>query len=196
MGAVSISVVDYKTTSDSELVLLAKESDAAYSELISRYLPSIRRLARIYTKSSADRDDLVSEGILGLMSAVRTFSEGKGAGFSTYAGVCVNNRMMTALKKSAIISNREEPIEDISSSAGTIGASDRSSPEKIVLDREALSEIFSEISGNLTGLERSVFDLYLMGASYADITKSLGINAKAVDNALARVRRKLRRRFR
>ena len=189
MGAVSISVVDYKTSSDDELVLLAEKSEGAYSELISRYLPSIRRLARIYTKSSADRDDLVSEGILGLMNAVRTFSTGKGAGFSTYAGVCVNNRMMTALKKSAIIKNREEPIDDHS-------ASRTPSPEKIVLDREALSEIFSEVSENLTELERSVFDLYLMGASYADITRELGISSKAVDNALARVRRKLRRKFR
>lgn len=189
MGAVSIPVADYKTSSDDELVRLAEKNDDAYSELISRYLPSIRRLARIYTKSSADRDDLVSEGILGLMSAVRSFSCGKGASFSTYAGVCVNNRMMTALKKSAMIKKREEPIDGLNASSGH-------SPEKIVLDREALSEIFSEVSESLTVLERSVFDLYLMGASYADITRELGISSKAVDNALARVRRKLRRKFR
>lgn len=184
-----MSDFDIKTAADDELVLAARQNDDAYSELISRYLPSIRRLARIYTKSSADRDDLVSEGILGLMNAVNTFSADRGASFSTYAGVCVNNRMMTSLKKSARIQRREESLESLE-------ASGESSPEKIILDREALSEIFSEISDNLTDLERTVISRYLSGASYADIAGELGTDKKAVDNALARVRRKLRRKFR
>lgn len=179
----------YASSSDEELVIASSKSDEAYSELISRYLPSVRRLARMYTKSSADRDDLVSEGILGLMSAVKTYSAGKGASFSTYAGVCMNNRMLSALKKSARISKREESLDDLSASEGQ-------SPEKIVLDREVLSEIFSEISENLSELERSVIGMYLSGASYFDITQSLGIDRKAVDNALSRVRRKLRKKFR
>ena len=93
--------IRFETASDEELSLAALSSDDAYSELISRYLPSVRRLARVYTKSSADRDDLVSEGILGLMNAVKTFSADKNAGFSTYASVCINTRMLSALKKSA-----------------------------------------------------------------------------------------------
>ena len=92
-------------------------------------------------------------------------------------------------EKSARIRSREEALEDISAPEG-------SSPEKIVLDREFLGEIFSEISENLSELERSVIGLYLSGASYADITRSLGIDRKAVDNALSRVRRRLRKKFR
>lgn len=179
----------FGSSSDEELVCASPENDGAYSELISRYLPSIRRLARVYTKSPADRDDLVSEGILGLLNAIRTFSEGRGASFSTYAGVCVNNRMLSALKKLSVIHRREESLEDNSTAQGT-------SPEKIVIDREVLSDIFSEVSENLTELERSVFGQYINGASYADISENLGIDKKAVDNALARVRRKLRRKIR
>lgn len=181
--------IRYEAASDEELAIAALSSDDAYSELISRYLPSVRRLARVYTKSSADRDDLVSEGILGLMNAVKTYSADKGAGFSTYAGVCINNRMLSALKKSARIQKREEPLEKLDAPGG-------SSPEKIIIDREALSEIFSEVSENLTELERTVFGQYLGGASYGDIAKNLDIDRKAVDNALARVRRKLRKKFR
>lgn len=181
--------LDYASLSDEELAVASSENDEACSALISRYLPSVRRLARMYTKSAADRDDLVSEGILGLLSAVKTFSAGRGASFSTYAGTCMNNRMLSSLKKSARIRSREEALEDISVPEG-------SSPEKIVLDREFLGEIFSEISENLSELERSVIGLYLSGASYADITRSLGIDRKAVDNALSRVRRRLRKKFR
>ncbi len=181
--------LELASLSDEELAASSSENDEACSALISRYLPSVRRLARMYTKSAADFDDLVSEGILGLFSAVKTFSAGKGASFSTYAGTCMNNRMLSALKKSARIRNREEALGDISAPEG-------SSPEKIVLDREVLSEIFSEISENLSELERSVIGLYLSGASYSDITKSLGITRKAADNALSRVRRKLRKKFR
>lgn len=178
-----------KTAADEALVLLAPKDDAAASELISRYLPSIRRLARIYSKSSADRDDLVSEGILGLMNAIKTFEHGKGAAFSTYAGSCVNNRMMTALKKSAKIRSREESLDGFSAEGGA-------SPEKIVADREALKEIFSDIAENLSGLESAVFKEYLSGASYKEIAERLGTDRKTVDNALARGRRRLRKKFR
>lgn len=180
---------NYSAATDSELASLAKSSADAYSELISRYLPSIRRLAGFYTRISADRDDLVSEGILGLMSAVKEYEGGKGAGFSTFAGVCVNNRMMSALKKSANIKKREEPLDEIIAGQGA-------SPEKTVLDREVLNAIFKEISENLTALERAVFTEYLSGASYKSISDSLNIDLKAVDNALSRVRKKLRRKFR
>lgn len=177
-------------TADDALVAdAALGSERAYSELISRYLPSVRRLASLYSRTSADRDDLVSEGILGLMNAVRTYCKGKGASFSTYASVCINNRMLTALKKSAAIYRREEPLDDADGRGGA-------SPEKIVIDREALSEIFSEISENLSQMEKQVFSMYLGGESYEKIAKLLDIDRKSVDNALARVRKKLRRKFR
>lgn len=178
----------FSTTSDDELLKALPDDDGAYSELISRYLPSIRRIAAIYQKSPADRDDLVSEGILGLMNAVRTYSSDKGASFSTYAGVCANNRMLNALKKQQRIQGRES-FEEINADSGM-------SPEKIAIDREALREIFSEVDSNLTELEREVFTLYLAGVSYDETAKLLEIDKKSVDNALARVRRKLRRKFR
>ena len=179
----------FQTTTDDELLKLAATDDEAYSELISRHLPSIRRLAAIYKTSPADRDDLVSEGILGLMNAINTYSPEKGASFGTYAGVCANNRIINALKKQQRIRGREGSFEEIR-------AETTLNPEKIVLDREVLREVFSEIETNLSDLEREVFGLYLAGVSYEETAKLLGIDYKSVDNALARVRRKLRRKFR
>ncbi len=176
--------------SDDELLAAAEQDVAACEELISRYLPSLRRMAAIYRVSGADRDDLVSEGILGLWNAIRTYSAGAGASFSTYAGHCAANRMKNALKKAARIKGREDPIEDLDEpeAAGV-------SPEKIAIDREFIREIFEETSASMTELERNTLSLYIDGASYQDIAKILGTDRKSVDNALARVRKKLRKKF-
>lgn len=174
---------------DAVLARAASESAEAYSELITRYLPYIRALAGFYTQVAADRDDLVSEGILGLMNAVKTYRDGKGASFSTYARVCINNRMRTALKKSTAISRRESPLDDVEGEVGE-------SPEKIFIEREALGEIFSEVSQSFSELEKQVFAMRLSGCSYKTIAERLCMDRKAVGNALARVRIKLRRKFR
>lgn len=179
----------FSMTTDDELLRMVPEDEDAYSELISRYLPSIRRIASIYKTTPADRDDLVSEGILGLMNAVKTYSPDKGASFSTYVSVCANNRILNALKKAQRIQGREGSFDEVN-------ASSEHSPEKIVIDREALSEVFSEIESNLTELEREVFTLWLAGVGYNEISKLVEIDKKSVDNALTRVRRKLRRKFR
>lgn len=180
----------YSEAPEEILLKLAPKDEEAYEELISRYLPSIRRIAAIYKNSPADRDDLVSEGILGLMAAVRTYSPDKGASFSTYAGSCAANRMRNALKKAQRINGRESPMDE-NGSAEEPGAS----PEKIAIDREFLREVFAGIPAVLTEHERNVLGLYLAGESYQNIAKALGADKKSVDNALARVRRKLRARF-
>lgn len=179
----------YKDTADAELIRLSTSDEEAYSELLSRYLPSVRRVAAIYLKSPADRDDLVSEGILGLMAAVRTYSQDKGASFSTYALVCANRRMLSALKRIRRINDSEDYSEDPKPDKSA-------SPEKIVLDREYINEIFAEVSSSFTELEQEVLNLYLIGESYEMIARRLKIDRKAVDNALSRVRRKLRLKFR
>lgn len=181
--------IQYKLMPDAELVTAAQSDEKAYSELISRHLGTVRRLAHLYSSNSADCDDLTSEGIIGLMNAVRSYDPAKGASFSTYAYACANNRMMTALKKSSRIQSCEENIDDA-------GLSEQLSPESIVLTREEMDELLREAESDLSASERSVFRLYLSGHSYAAISKELGISPKSVDNALARVRRKLRRKSR
>ncbi len=177
----------YGSFPNEELAYCAKEDEQAYSELISRFLPTVRRLAHVYSSNPSDQDDLFSEGLLGLMNSVKTFKKDKDTSFLTYASVCISNRMINALKKSDRISKREENIDDHVVSKGD-------SPESIVLEREAVSELVDGLQ-YLSDLEREVFNLYIHGESYADIGKALGISAKSVDNALLRVRTKLRKRL-
>lgn len=180
----------YKSMSDNELLRVASEDEAAYSEIISRELSTVRRLARTYSFNGSDYDDLASEGLIGLMNAVKSYNpergESSGASFSTYAYACINNRIISALKKSNIIQSCEENIDDA-------GLSEPSSPESIVLTREEMDELLQNVNSDLSKTEKSVFELYILGYSYPAIAKDLGISVKSVDNALFRTRRKLRR---
>lgn len=182
---------DYKALDDNRLLTLIGRDEAAYSELISRHIGTVRRIAHLYSSNLSDCDDFVSEGIVGLLNAVRTFDSSKGASFSTYAYACVNNRILTALKKSSRIIKCEENIDDLSLSLG-----DGASPENIIIDREELGEVFSWIENGLSKTEKSVFEEYLSGSSYQEIADRLGMSLKSVDNALLRVRRKLRSKLR
>lgn len=180
---------ELKAMPDNRLAILAKNNEAAYSELISRYLFTVRRLAGVYTSNPSDFDDLVSEGILGLMSAVREFDGGVKSSFSTFAGVCISNRMLNCLKRQGRISGHEEGLKDYEIPAN-------STPESILLSREELGEVFASIAGELSGVESKVFGLYCRGLEIAEIAKKLEISKKSAGNALFRVRTKLRKRFR
>lgn len=180
---------DFGTVDDDKLIALIGKDEAAYTELISRYIGTVRRIAHLYSFNASDCDDLISEGIVGLLSAVKTYESGRGTSFSTYAYSCVNNRILSALKKSSRIKKCEENIEGLE-----LGES--VSPESILFDREELGEVFSIIEKGLSKTEKSVFEEFLSGKSYQEIAKGLSIPLKSVDNALSRVRRKLRTKLR
>lgn len=180
--------------SDEALVSLAQNNDTdALTELIRRYLPLIRRKAGGYTTSPADRDDLIQEGLIGLLNAVKTFSVAKGAGFKTYCYVCVQNRMLTELEKR--FSNKQQalqnyvPLEELDSS---VGSGEIDDPFRIVAAQESHDLLMEKAKTLLSGLEQETLSLYLSGHSYEEMARQLNLTTKAVDNALQRVRRKLR----
>lgn len=180
---------DYNSLSDAGLIVLADKDEQACSELVSRYLGMVRRIAHLYSNNHSDWDDFISEGNIALLNAIKTFDGSRGASFSTYAYACVNNRMLTALKKSNRIINCEEAIDDFALDPAN-------SPENIVINREELGELRSYLDKALSKTEKKVFDLYVLGLAYQAIADKLGISLKAVDNALMRVRRKLRSQLR
>jgi RNA polymerase sporulation-specific sigma factor len=172
--------------SDEELVLQARDNKDAVSRLIARYICTIEAMAR--KLSPAVSDDLKQEGLMGLMGAVKTYEPSKGR-FSAYAGVCIKNRMLSSLKK-----NSMSDAEDISDSEleGYVGASEDEIPENIVIEQERISELYSKISSALSRQEWQVFQLFLTGMSYNQIALKSGLSVKTVDNAMQRVRRKLK----
>ncbi|MCC8195727.1 MAG: sigma-70 family RNA polymerase sigma factor [Ruminococcus sp.] len=177
---------EYQAMTERELLEALKTDKHAYSELVSRHLETVGQLAGIYAGGDSDFDDLYSEGLMGLMNAVRTYDESKGASFSTYAHTCINNRMINSLRRSNRIRGSEEPIEDLE-------VAELSSPESILLSNEGVSEVMKLAESRLSPLEWEVLRCYLEGKSHVETAEELGVNAKSVDNALQRVRRKFRK---
>lgn len=175
----------YKNLTDEELVLKAREDKAAVSELIARYMCTVELLAKRFSAELAD--DLVQEGLMGLLRAVKSYSKEKNASFSTYAAVCVKNKMISSLRKNSMSDTAEIDETELENcfSGGVI-------PEEIVIEQERMNEIYSKISSALSEQEWQVFQLFLNGLSYNQIALSLKMPTKSVDNAMQRVRRKLK----
>lgn len=182
-------MIDFSDFSDDEL--LRNGSAGAEDELIRRYSFLVRLCARPLFLIGGDSEDLIQEGLLGLLSAVRSYSEGGGASFSTYAERCIKNRLYSAVKSDGRASNR--PLNDSLPIDAADSVRRSRELEDLVITREYTEELFSELDERLSKLEKRVLGLYLEGRSYAAIASALGIQEKSVDNAVQRIRWKLRR---
>lgn len=186
---------------DDVLASLAKSGDdTALVDLIERYAPFVRAKARSFAKGTLDVDDLFQEGMVALLKAVRYYRSDAQSSFRTFASVCIANKMLSVLtahmrQKNApmrgyISLDESEVSED--SLAVSRGQTD---PELLVIQSEEAALRNRCIETLLSPFERQVLRLYLSSYSYDEMSQSLGSTAKAVDNALQRVRRKLRNVF-
>lgn len=170
--------------SDEELVELCRENDEnAAAELIERFTPSVRKRAESFNGTM--KDDLSQEGFLALLDAVRNYSPEKGAAFATYAHHCVVNRMINVFKKTDRETEELPDDFDRPDDDGII-------PENIVVEQAGLGELYQKIEDTLSAFELKVFGLYASGLSYQVIASKLGVESKSVDNAVQRLRKKLR----
>ena len=181
--------------SDEELAQAAREGcEEAFTRLVYRHTPMIQRQAARYRRDTLEAEDLAQEGLLGLLAAVRTFRPDGGAQFSTYASICVRNRMVSALRRidtaAPVLSTVEENGWE-----GQEPVDGQADPEQRVLDREAMDHLREKLKNLLTSLEYQVLMQYLSAYTYEEIADSLQVGVKAVDNALQRVRRKLSAHF-
>lgn len=183
------AVPAFRDLSDEQLVSLAcAESEEAFACLVSRYSAMLHRLSAQYSStSSLDAEDLAQEGLLGLLSAVRTYRSGGEALFGTYACTCMRNRMLSAVRRSwgtpPLLPDPDEPP-----ASDTASADD---PAALLVRQEELASLRGHLRAVLTELEYRVLMRYLGAYSYEEIAASLSISRKAVDNALQRLRRKL-----
>ena len=180
-----------------ELARKASKGDSAAEEaLVSEYSRLVRACARPYFLAGGDGEDLIQEGMLGLLSAVRTFDPEKGVKFSTYAEFCVRRRIYSAIRSASGYKHTplnsyislESPQLDENSAQNAYFLRD---PEDFVIARESVGEVERLLYGALSRFESGVLELYLEGMSYKDMAARLGKSNKSVDNAVQRIRRKL-----
>ena len=185
--------------SDEELCLRAAQGDSeAETELVCRYGQLVRACARPLFLAGGDSEDLIQEGMVGLLTAIRGFDPGRDASFRTYAEICVRSRLYTAVRaapggKHAPLNQSvsfEPPLFD-----GTNAHlfSSVESPEDVIIGREELKERLRALKGQLSELEAQILLLYLKGLSCGEIARQVSRSKKSVDNAIQRIRRKMAR---
>lgn len=184
------------TVSDEELCELAGRNERdAEQELVLRYAPVVRAHARPLFLIGGDSEDLVQEGMIGLLDAIREFDRDKNVQFRTFASRCIRNRLASAIKSASRL--KHIPLSDYvsieTSRPESIINAQSQTPEDYVLGREAFLELFGFLTDLLSPLERKILGLYLQGLSYSEISVSLSKPVKSVDNAVQRIRRKIAR---
>lgn len=185
------TALDISDVPDAELVALAQAGDdRAFALLVARCEPMLRAQVARFRLSHADAEDMAQEGLLGLLSAVRTFRPTGGAAFRTYAAVCVRNRLLSVLRRAS--GHVDEPLDVAEDTTRPLHAAEIVDPEALLLEREAAERLLSHLRDHLTPREYAVLLQYMDGCSYAEIAAELQISAKAVDSALQRARRKVR----
>ena len=184
-------------TDDQLASLVSNSNSNAFVELAARYLSLIKAKASHFRNAMFETDDLCQEGLMGLLNAARTYDAVGGASFRTYAGVCISNRMIMACR--AAVSRKNLPLNNfvsLSDDDTAIEMQDHTTnPETVLIDHENLKLMRQHIEQTLSPLEQRVLMLYLSGCCYNDISDKLGITSKAADNALQRVRFKLKKLF-
>lgn len=195
-------MIDYANYSDAELQNLAVTGDRdAEDALAVRYMQLVRACARPLFLAGGDSEDLIQEGTFGLVSAIRQYNPDTGTSFRTFAEHCIKMRLLSAIRSASRLKHfplndgvsYEQLSEDPSTQLSVFPEMFRRSPEDLVLARESKEELYSVLSDCLSKFEMKVLDFYLEGLSYSDISVRLGKDAKSVDNAVQRIRRKLAR---
>ena len=186
---------------DLKLQAMAAQGDSKAEEaLLERYARSVRMFARPYVLAGGDTEDLIQEGMMGLLSAIRSFDAAGNVPFKSYAELCIRNRIRSAVKSASrrkhLPLNSGVPLDDLLSEESMPEAFlsfDRRTTEDQVLDKENEQELQSAFAKHLSPLEQTVLSLYLNGLSYGEMAVQTGKSEKSIDNAVQRIRRKLAR---
>lgn len=197
----------YKGISDEELIDRLRQGENEITDFImDKYKNLVRKKARSMYILGADSDDLIQEGMIGLFKAVRDYDAGRDANFYTFADLCISRQMYNAVQASrrekhtplntyiSLYASAEAEGEEKGMELVNILVSEvETDPEKLFIDKENVAHIESIIEKELSSFEKQVLDLYITGMSYSQIAKVLARDEKSTDNALQRLKAKLRR---
>lgn len=197
----------YGNTTDEELIDRIRQGESQITDYImEKYKNLVRKKAKSMYILGADNDDLIQEGMIGLFKAVRDYDAGRDASFYTFADLCVSRQMYNAVQASrrekhaplnSYISLYEDMAETEEDGAmelvNVIASNIETNPEQIFIDKENVAQIEAIIEKELSSFEKQVLDLYITGMAYSQIAKVLGRDEKSTDNALQRLKTKLRR---
>ena len=182
---------DYKEYSDELLVRMARDGDEkAENFLLKKYKDFVRSKARAYFLVGGDSDDLIQEGMIGLLGSVYGYDPDEGVRFETFATVCISNRIKSAVRNQ--LRSKHMPLNGYVDIDDVEISDDMSDPQTMIIMQERFEDLSESIEKKLTDLEKDVLRLHIGGHNYSSIAEMLSISVKSVDNALQRARKKLK----
>ena len=188
---------------ENELLAKAKAGHApSIDALMEQYKPLVKSKAKDYYTPSGDAEDLIQEGMIGLYKALLGFDRELGSRFSSFAAVCIERQIQTAVKTA--LRQKHMPLNSSVSLDGQddeggvpisekLASSRAQEPETLLMGQEAARMIGGAIQGLLSKLELATLRLHVEGRAIGEIAEMLGATKKSVDNALQRGRRKVGR---
>ena len=194
----------YSRMPDERVVFLAKGGDGeAIEHLLRKYKSVVLFKSRSYFLHGAGRDDMIQEGMIGLFKAVRDFCAGRDTSFRTFADICITRQMITAVKSgsgkkqwahiyASSLDERRRDDDDPRVDAFADGVIP--DPEQSLITRETNRQLRALLQQcDFTQIEWAAFVGRSEGKSYKKIAEEQSSTPKSVDNALCRVRRKIKR---
>ncbi len=201
---------NYVNCTDEELIDRLRDGESDITDyLMDKYKNLVKSKAKAMFILGADNEDLIQEGMIGLFKAVRDYDCGRDASFQTFAMLCIARQMYTAVQASG--RKKHAPLNYYISlysenAEGTDGDSARElldylpseyeqgrNPEEMLIDRENAQNLEAAIDSELSPFEKQVLDLCMTGMGYVEIAKVLGREEKATDNAIQRIKGKIKR---
>ena len=195
--------VEFQNKLDEEVVDEAKKGNSRAQEyLISKYENFVKAKSKSYFLIGADKEDIYQEGMIGLYKAIRDFKADKLTSFKAFAELCITRQIITAIKTATrqkhiplnTYISLNKPIYEEESDRTLIDVLSElkiTDPEELIIGKEQIKHIEGEMAKVLSALEMEVLQSYLDGKSYQEIACDLDRQAKSIDNALQRVKRKL-----
>lgn len=180
----------------------AKAGDEdAVSQIFSKYINFVYLKARNYFLMGAEKEDLIQEGMIGLLKAIRGYDKNKLTSFKTFASICIKRQLITAIKSANsqknMALNSSVDINDDKSEEKVVNFNGKGlesyisyTPEEIYLTKEQINGLKDHLQANLSKFEFEVFTYMVTGLSYKDIAVKLKKKIKSVDNAIQRIKRK------
>lgn len=191
--------------SDEELIDCLRDGDNRVADyLCEKYKNLVRKEANSMFILGADHEDLIQEGMIGLFKAMNHYDAGRDASFYTFAKLCISRQLYTAIQTS----NRQKniPLNNYISISGGVKEDDGETedlnkmvcpmgqnPEESLIDKENARILERRIEEELSDFEKKVLDLRLTGMGSKEISKVLGREQKATENALNRLKNKIRK---
>lgn len=190
----------YEAFSDEELIeKLRQGEDDITDYILEKYKPLVRKKTNAMYLIGGETEDLIQEGMIGLFKAIRDYKPDKDASFYHFAELCINRQLYSALEASnrkkhqplnSYISLSEQEHPD--AVAAELLVDKESGPEQTVIEQEVWEEYKKRLAQKLSRMENQVLQYYLDGNHYIQIAEIMGKSPKSIDNALQRIRQKIR----